>query len=179
MPGAGGLQVSQAAGLLHPAPLRGVQQFRNRAGACKLAKSAQPDARCRASRSAISCSSEASNGRLPAEQGGPALSQLNGDCHAPAQDDRSGGRSSSNGTNGAFSLDDLPAALNGSNGSPAVPRPRLVGTYDSDDEQGDALSELDQRILGGEFTDAGSTKARLTKPARRVLSKGFGPGELS
>lgn len=180
MPGLGSLQAPQVPGLLHPAPLRAVQRFRN-AHACRsrrCAQSAQPDARDRASRSVISCSSEASNGRLPAEQGGPALSQLNGDCHPAAQDNGSGGRRDSNGAIGAISLDELPAALNGSNGSPAVPRPpRLVGAYDSDSDDGDALSELDQRILGGEFTDVGSTKSKLTKPARKVLSRGFGPGE--
>lgn len=158
--------------------MRGVQQFRS-LHACQLrsAQSAQPDARDRASRSAISCSSDVSNGSLPREQGGPALSQLNGDSSLPAADNGSSGAERRNGSGGAFELDDVPSGLNGSNGSAAVPRPpRLVGAYDSESEEGDAMSELDQRILGGEFTDVGSTKAKITKPARKVLSKGFGPG---
>lgn len=176
----GGLQLPQTPGLLHAAPLRGVQQFRS-LHACQLrsAQSAQPDARDRGSRSAISCSSDVSNGSLPREQGGPALSQLNGDSSLPAADNGSSGDERRNGSGGAFELDDVPSGLNGSNGSAAVPRPpRLVGAYDSESEEGDAMSELDQRILGGEFTDVGSTKAKITKPARKVLSKGFGPGTL-
>ncbi len=99
------------------------------------------------------------------------LSQLTGDA---VRDDANGAQPQD--SNGAFSLDDVPSGLAGRNGSAAVPRPpRLVGTYDSDGE--DDLDALDQRILGGEYTDAGSTKAKLTQPVRRVLSKGMGPGE--
>ncbi len=36
---------------------------------------------------------------------------------------------------------------------------------------------LDERIASGEFTDAGSTKERLTRPLRRALAKDpVGPG---
>lgn len=36
---------------------------------------------------------------------------------------------------------------------------------------------LEDRIAAGEFTDAGSTKERLTRPLRRVLAKDpIGPG---
>lgn len=118
------------------------------------------------------CSSSNGNGRLPSEQGGPVLSQLSGD--AVPGDDANGTQPQD--SNGAFSLDDVPSGLAGRNGSAVVPRPpRLVGTYDSDGEED--LDALDQRILGGEYTDAGSTKAKLIQPVRRVLSKGMGPGE--
>lgn len=41
----------------------------------------------------------------------------------------------------------------------------------------DGLSPLDRRIMDGEFSDMGSTKARLTQPFRRVLSRDpIGPG---
>lgn len=134
------------------------------------------DARDRSCRKTVSSSSSNGNGRLPSEQGGPVLNQLNGDA-ADAREDASGARTQSSGANGAFSLDSIPAGLNGSNGSEAVSRPpRLVGTYDSDGE--DEPDALGARILGGEYTDAGSTKAKLTEPVRRVLSKGLGPGEL-
>ena len=36
---------------------------------------------------------------------------------------------------------------------------------------------LEERIAAGEFTDAGSTKERLTRPLRRILAKDpIGPG---
>ena len=39
-------------------------------------------------------------------------------------------------------------------------------------------SDLDSRISSGEFTDAGSTKERLTRPIRKLLAKDpVGPGE--
>lgn len=182
MSAAGGLQAPQGPALLHPAPLRGAQQFRN-AHACRRqarVQAAQLGARHRASGSVVSCSSETSNGGPPPEQFGSVTRLSTDDCNPSDQISGGGGRNNTNGANGAYSLDELPASLNGSNGSAAVPqRPRLVGAYDSDSEQNSSLSELDQRILGGEFTDAGSTKAKLTRPARKVLSKGFGPGEQS
>jgi hypothetical protein len=182
MSAAGGLQAPQGPALLHPAPLRGAQQFRN-AHACRRqarVQAAQLGARHRASGSIVSCSSETSNGGPPPEQFGSVTRLSTDDCNPSDQISGGGGRTNTNGANGAYSLDDLPASLNGSNGIAAVPqRPRLVGAYDSDSEQNSSLSELDQRILGGEFTDAGSTKAKLTRPARKVLSKGFGPGEQS
>jgi hypothetical protein len=177
---AGGLQAPQGPAVLRsgqsckPQPFRSVHACRRHAHA----QSAQLGERDRASRSTASCSAESNNGCSPPEQNGQGPRQLYDDCHHSGQESSSGGRNYNNGANGAFSLDELPASLNGSNGSGPVPQsPRLVGAYDSDSEENSTLTELDQRILGGEFTDAGSTKAKLTKPARRVLSKGFGPGE--
>lgn len=46
-------------------------------------------------------------------------------------------------------------------------------------EEKNALKKgsLDERIASGEFTDAGSTKERLTRPIRRALAKDpVGPG---
>ena len=53
--------------------------------------------------------------------------------------------------------------------TPAVTRP----------EDGPAEKELDlgERILSGEFTDAGSTREKLTRPVRRLFAKNKrGPG---
>ena len=50
-------------------------------------------------------------------------------------------------------------------------RPHLVGALAVD-------SSLDDRISSGEFTDAGSTKERATRPVRKLLAKDRGgPGE--
>lgn len=55
------------------------------------------------------------------------------------------------------------------------PRPWLVGDTDEVSEYG--VSALDERIMSGEFTDRGSTKARLIEPVRKVLSMDpVGPG---
>ena len=47
---------------------------------------------------------------------------------------------------------------------------KLVGTYDSSDGE-EEMSELDMRIMRGEYSDEGSTKDRLTRPLRKVLAK--------
>ena len=177
---AGGLQAPQGTGLLQAAPLGARQQFRS-CDACRRQARAQPTRllpRDRPSESIIACSSNISNGSQPDERDSAALRQLSDNGHRSGQDSISGGFDTSNGANGGYNLDEHPATLNGSNGSgPARQTPRLVGAYDSDSEQDSVLTALDQRILAGEYTDAGSTKAKLTKPARKVLSKGFGPGE--
>lgn len=49
--------------------------------------------------------------------------------------------------------------------TPPLPAPHPAG------------SSLEERIAAGEFTDAGSTKERLTRPLRRILAKDpIGPG---
>ena len=55
---------------------------------------------------------------------------------------------------------------------------KLVGTYDSGDEgTAETMTELDARIRAGAYTDAGSTKDRLSRPLRRALVKDqIGPG---
>jgi hypothetical protein len=60
-----------------------------------------------------------------------------------------------------------------SHGFPAAPSPRrrLAGATSAD-------SSLDDRISSGEFTDAGSTKERLSRPVRKFFaSDPYGPGE--
>ncbi len=53
-----------------------------------------------------------------------------------------------------------------------VASPKLVGAM-----QPSKGSSLDERISSGEFTDAGSTKEKLSRPLRQVLAKDkLGPG---
>lgn len=56
------------------------------------------------------------------------------------------------------------------------PAPKLVGAM-SISPSG---SNLDARISSGEFTDAGSTKEKLSRPVRQILAKDkLGPGVLA
>jgi hypothetical protein len=54
----------------------------------------------------------------------------------------------------------------------ASPRAALAGASDPE-----AASALDDRISSGEFTDAGSTKERISRPVRKFLALDpLGPG---
>lgn len=53
----------------------------------------------------------------------------------------------------------------------------LVSAQGSDEKKAVKKGSLEERIASGEFTDAGSTKERLTRPIRRALAKDpVGPG---
>jgi hypothetical protein len=58
-------------------------------------------------------------------------------------------------------------------------RPKLVGEYVAKEQVQDNARQgtLDDRILSGEFTDAGSTKDKITRPFRKALAQDpLGPG---
>lgn len=97
-------------------------------------------------------------------------------------DSSSNGSSSGNGSSASDSGAPSPAGPGSSRGGDAEPstepRPWLVG--DAEEASTYGQSGLDARIMSGEFTDRGSTKARLTQPVRKALSKGaLGPGTAS
>ncbi|KAL4447666.1 hypothetical protein ABPG75_004885 [Micractinium tetrahymenae] len=53
----------------------------------------------------------------------------------------------------------------------------VVSAQGKGDKKPEKMSSLEERIASGEFTDAGSTKERLTRPLRRALAKDpVGPG---
>ena len=92
--------------------------------------------------------------------------------HALCRSAGNGSSPPSNG-NGASSgaganSDELAAILGGSGIVPQAVK--LVGTYESSDGE-EEMSELDMRIMRGEYSYEGSTKDRLTRPLRKVLAK--------
>ena len=65
------------------------------------------------------------------------------------------------------------AAAGASAPPPPSPRATLAGASDPE-----AASALDDRISSGEFTDAGSTKERMSRPVRKFFALDpVGPGE--
>jgi hypothetical protein len=65
------------------------------------------------------------------------------------------------------------AAAGASAPPPPSPRAALAGASDPE-----AASALDDRISSGEFTDAGSTKERMSRPVRKFFALDpVGPGE--
>ena len=87
----------------------------------------------------------------------------------------SNGSPAPSGTGAAHSDD--PADLFGDREAAGIPQGvKLVGTYDSSDGE-EEMSDLDMRIMRGEYSDEGSTKDRLTRPLRKALVKNpLGPG---
>lgn len=65
----------------------------------------------------------------------------------------------------------LPPTSSNGNGATALPDPPERPGLDAIGDTGSRVPGLDERILSGEFTDAGSTKERWSRPVRKWLAK--------